>query len=167
MAPRRAVLATALSFLLLAPGASAATARVDVANEVVGQTPRYIGYNYGHYMPGSNTSAWVERSGVNLFRVWASPSYYEPTDDLAPYGDGVTDLLTFNSRKAALRANPESATYINWAYFNDRFENFVQTGVNQARLNYMLGELKRMNITPLAVISRKGWSGTGTLRWRG
>jgi hypothetical protein len=56
MAPRRAVLATALSFLLLATGASAATARVDVANEVVGQTPRYIGYNYGHYMPGSTTT---------------------------------------------------------------------------------------------------------------
>ncbi|HYH94907.1 DUF7594 domain-containing protein [Hyalangium sp.] len=162
MTPLRPFVATALSCLLLASGAGAATARVDATLEVVGQTPRYIGYNYGHFMPGSNTAAWVERSGVNLFRIWASPSYYEPTDDLAPYGDGVTDLLTFNSRKAALRANPESSTYIHWAAFNDRFANFEQTGVNHAKLNYMLGELRRLNLTVLAVISRKGWSGAGT-----
>jgi hypothetical protein len=162
MNPRGTLLGIALSSLLLAPTVEAATARVDVTTEVVGQTPRYVGFNYGHYLPGGNTSAWVARSGVNLFRVWASPSYYEPTDDLAPWGDGVTDLNSFNSRKSSLRANPESTTYINWPVFNDRFENFVQTGVNKSKLNYMLGELRRMNVTVLAVISREGWSGAGT-----
>ena len=63
MNPRRVVLGTVLSSLLLASGVEAATARVDLTTEVVGQTPRYIGYNHGHYMRGSNTSAWVSRSG--------------------------------------------------------------------------------------------------------
>src|SRR6185503_18324251 len=35
------------------------TANVTVQNMAVGVTPRYIGYNMGHYMPGSNTSAWL------------------------------------------------------------------------------------------------------------
>src|SRR5262245_20133293 len=102
----------------------AATATVDVLNEVAGKTPKYIGYNYGHYMPGSNTSAWIERSKVNCFRVWAGPTYYEPNDDAAPWGDGVTNSTTFEARKAALRNDPLNPSYINWNEFNWRFETY-------------------------------------------
>src|SRR3954466_16043456 len=34
--------------------AATTTANVTVQNTAVGVTPRYIGYNMGHYMPGSN-----------------------------------------------------------------------------------------------------------------
>lgn len=137
----------------------AGTATVDVTNEIAGKTPTYIGFNYGHYMPGSNVSAWVERSKVNCFRVWASPSYYEPSDDLDPWGDGVSDATGFENRKAALRNDPLSLAYINWDKFNHYFENSTQSGgVNRAKLNYSLGELRRMGITPLLCISREGWT---------
>src|SRR3954466_4781635 len=74
--------------------ASAATATVTVSSQQVGKTLQYVGYNMGHYLPGSNTSAWVEYSGVNAFRVWAASSYYEPNaggsrDDNTVWGDGV------------------------------------------------------------------------------
>ena len=82
-------------------------------------------------MPGSNTSAWVDYSDVNAFRVWLSPGDYEPTDDIAPFGDGVTDMASFNTRKALLRADPTNPAYINFSAFDNRFKNFVQDGRNQ------------------------------------
>jgi hypothetical protein len=145
----------------------AAGAEVTVSNEVAGTTPLHIGYNQGHYFPGSNTSAWVDYSGVNSFRVWAPMNEYEPVDDIAPYGDGVTDLTSFESRKTALRANPLSATYINWTYFTDRFANYIQAGRNKTNLNYALGELKQRNIATMVVLHPNLWTGSGNWqdRW--
>jgi hypothetical protein len=111
----------------------------------------------GHYMPGSNTSAWVEYSDVNAYRIWAASSYYEPSvggirDDNAVWGDGVSDLTGFNARKTALRADPLNQNYINWTGsgsrlgFNHYFENFTQTGSNAVRLNYALGQLRDRGI---------------------
>jgi hypothetical protein len=109
----------------------------------------------------------VDYSGVNAFRIWAAQSYYEPADDLSPWGDGVKDLASFNARKALLRASPESTTYINWPAFNTRFATFVQTGTNHVVLNYMLGELRARNIAVIATVQRSGsqpWTSWGD-RW--
>ncbi|MGI8908199.1 MAG: DUF7594 domain-containing protein [Candidatus Sumerlaeaceae bacterium] len=136
-----------------------ATASVTVENIVAGKTPKYIGYNFGHYMPGSSTSGWLERSGANCLRVWANPSYFEPEDDIAGKGDGVTDSTSFESRKTALRADPLNPAYIDWSYFNYRFANSTMAGgVNRCNINYALGELNRLNVTPLMVVHRTGWS---------
>ena len=154
-----------LKHLLLASVASAllpfhavaGTATVTIENVVAGKTPRYIGFSQGHYYPGGNTSAWIKRSQANCFRIWAAPAYYEPTDDAAPYGDGVTNQATFDARRLALRANPESLTYINWTYFNDKFQNTVQTGTNRCTLNYMASELQALNVETMVVLNRSGW----------
>lgn len=152
-----------LSTVFIRPtSVSAASADVTVYNEVAGKTPLHIGYNQGHYLPGSNTSAWVNYSGVNAYRIWASQSQYEPTDDLTPFGDGVTDITSFDSRKALLRSDPENNAYINWPVFQNLFENLATAGTNEAKLNYMLGELKSMNVDMLAMINPKKWAGTGT-----
>ena len=105
--------------------ATASTASIAVSENQIGVTPTYIGYNMGHYLPGSNTSAWVDYSNVNAFRVWLSFSDYEPTDDISPLGDGVTSLATFNARKSLLRANPTNPSYINFSKFDNRFKNYV------------------------------------------
>src|SRR3954454_24299411 len=101
----------------------------------------------GHYMPGSNTTAWTQYSGVNAFRFWASPGDYEPTYDRAPFGDGVSDLAGFdagkNALRADLRATPTSSTYINWWDFNPRFDA-TQSGRNKVTLNYTLSELQKL-----------------------
>src|SRR5687768_13694203 len=112
-ATRRAASAVACAIALASAVditfAATTTTNVTLTNSPVGVTPRYIGYNMGHYMPGSNTSAWLEYSGVNAYRFWAASSDYESTtgDDLAPYGDNVVTLDDFDNRKAALRATPE------------------------------------------------------------
>ena len=59
-------------------------ASFSIFDTPIGVTPRYIGYNMGHYMLGSNTTAWTQYSGVNAYRVWAGPNDYEPTDDTRP-----------------------------------------------------------------------------------
>ena len=159
------ILATGLAPACLT--AAVTTASVTVGADVVGTSPMYIGYNQGHFMPGSNTAAWVEHAGINCFRVWASPGYYEPTDDLAPWGDGVASLAGFEARKVALRADPENVAYINWPVWNNRFENFVQTGRNKCTLNHMLAALRSQGIHIQATIGRTGWTQPGTWadRW--
>src|SRR5262245_19319700 len=89
-----------VAFALLIIGARTADAvniLVATTETQVGVTPKYIGYSMGHYLPGSNTSGWVDYSDVNAFRVWLSPGDYEPTDDISPSGDGVTSLASFNA----------------------------------------------------------------------
>ncbi len=88
-------------------------------------TPAIIGYNHGYFTQGGNARAWWEYAGVNGVRIFISPAKTEPADDLAPWGDGVSSDATFESRKAALRADPLNATYINWTYFNSNFAEWT------------------------------------------
>ena len=141
------------------------TGAIDVSATQAGVTPLYLGYNMGHYLPGSNTSAWVDYSGVNAFRVWTSPGVYEPTDDIAPFGDFVFDLPSFNARKSALRANPENPSYIDFSKFDDHFKNDVQSGVNKVLADTILSDLQERNITPVVELSRStSWTMTS---WAG
>ena len=178
MFDRRRVLAAACAAVVLnsAPAALATSGTVAVSDAQVGKTLQYVGYNMGHYMPGSNTSAWVEHSNVNAFRVWAASSDYEVRhgdepnrDDMAPWGDGVSDLATFNTRKSALRSDPLNPTYIDWAEFNDYFQNKTQTGRNAVRLNHILGEMKARNIHVMQQTTRSAAAGpiAGDADWAG
>jgi hypothetical protein len=99
-------------------------------------TPAIIGYNHGHFNQGGNAGAWWKYAGVNGVRIFISPSQTEPSDDLAPRGDGVSSDATFESRKAALRADPLNAAYINWNYFNGNFDDW----------SYALGQYRALGI---------------------
>lgn len=107
-----------------------------------GVTPRFLGFNNGHFRSTSNTTAWVDYSGINAMRVWAAANDYENPDDRAPFGDGVASLADFDARKVALRAdlmvNPDSTAYINWPAYN---WSKTQTGRNNINLDYVLGQL--------------------------
>src|SRR6185437_2781838 len=107
---RRAVVgvASALTSLAVISAAPAANdvATVTMNSNVIGLTPQFLGYSEGHYMSGSNTSAWVGYSGVNSYRVWMNASDYEPPN--SNYGDGVTSVSQFDIDKAAVRASPEN-----------------------------------------------------------
>src|SRR5690349_9943045 len=61
--------AFAATALLKAVDASAVT--VAISNTRSGSTPEIVGYNSGHFMPGSNTADWWRYSGVNGARVWS------------------------------------------------------------------------------------------------
>ena len=163
-------------FVARAVGVAAAMACVPIAqalevtlgNNAVGVTPLYIGYNSGHYLNGSNTSAWVEYSGVNAFRIFAPSSVYEPSNPTGlRSGDGIATLSDFDARKASLRSDPEGTTYTDWATYRNKFENTVIPGNNNIRLNYALGELKSLKNTPILQISRGGQTPLATWgdRW--
>lgn len=146
--------------------------RVSVAVNVTpsaisaGKTPEIVGYNSGHFMPGSNTADWWRYSGVNGARVWPTPSVVEASDDLAPWGDGVTSQTSFEARRTALRANPNSTTYINWPYLENRYQNNPTSGSNIINLKYAFGQLHDLGIDPVVEINYTDggfpWDAAGT-----
>lgn len=140
-------------------------AEVVLSNQVVGDTPELIGYNSGHFMPGSNTAAWWEYSGVNAARVWSTPSVVEVGDDNGVWGDGVISETTFLFRRNNLRADPLNRTFINWAHFENNYQNGTTSG-NVLQLDHAFGTLRDMGISPLAVIHRTDnafpWDPAGT-----
>jgi autotransporter-associated beta strand protein len=165
----QAALAAATMGAVAAP-VFAATATVSVNSTAVGVTPRFMGYNMGHYMPGSNTTAWTQYTGINAFRFWAATGDYEPTDDRAPFGDGVGDLSSFDARKNALRADlradPSSSNYINWSYFATMFDK-TQSGRNKVQLNYDLSELQKIGADVVMQITRSNAAQFEIADWGG
>jgi len=132
-------------------GLQAAT--LTVQTNVLGLTPLIIGYNSGHFYPGSNTRDWWRYAGVNGARFFISPSSIEPADDLAPVGDGVTNQASFISRKSALRVNPLNTNYINWPYFTNHFDTTDLYPANHIEVDYALGELRKLGVRICAQIT--------------
>ena len=72
-------------------------------------------------MPGSNTSAWVDYSGVNAFRVWATSSDYEirhgseaNRDDFAPGAMASATSPASRRAKQGGDNDPLNQNYIDW-----------------------------------------------------
>jgi hypothetical protein len=128
---------------------------------LAGKTPEIVGYNSGHFLPGSNTADWWRFSGVNGARIFSTPTVVEASDDLAPWGDGVSSQATFVARRDALRANPLSTAYINWPYIEGRYQNNSMAGSNKMSLGYAFGQLHNLGIDSLAQI---GYS-NGSFAW--
>lgn len=140
--------------ILLAVSLSCPSARaqsIAVQSSVAGQTPRVIGLNSGNYLPGSNTTTWWNWSGVNGARIFTSAPRIEPSDDLAPHGDGVRSESQFLARRSALRADPLNPSYINWPYFEN---NYATNESDYINYDYAYGELSANGIKPLAMINR-------------
>ncbi|WP_197530582.1 CBM96 family carbohydrate-binding protein [Bythopirellula polymerisocia] len=158
--------AVSLGYLMVSLLITPATAvDVSISNQVVGKTPGLIGYNSGHFMPGSNTAAWWKYSGVNAARVWATPGDVENGDDNGIEGDGVFSSQSFLERRIALRADPLNPNFINWAHFENGYQSTL-SGNNKIQLDYAFSELRGMGVTPLVVIHRTDnadpWASSGT-----
>jgi hypothetical protein len=163
------LLALALcTIIALAPTTPARAVTVTASATIAGRTPEIVGYNSGHFMPNSNTADWWHFSGVNGARVWPTPTVVEPpsSEDLAPWGDGVSSPATFVTRRDNLRANPLSTTYINWPYFEGRYQNNPTSGSNIINLKYAFGQLHDMHIDPVVEINYTNgsfaWDPAGT-----
>ena len=144
------------AILAIAFTTSAAQAiNVTLSSTLAGKTPEIVGYNSGHFMPGSNTADWWRFSNVNGARVWPTPTVVEAKspDDIAPWGDNVTSQATFESRRTALRANPLNTSYINWPYFENRYANNPTTGANIINLKYAFGKLHDQSIDTVVAIN--------------
>lgn len=140
--------------VLAALATGSAAVELALSGQVAGKTPERIGYNSGHFMPGSNTAAWWKYTEANAARVWSTPSVVEGDDDNALFGDGVVSQQTFIDRRSALRADPLNTTYINWPYLEDRYQNNPTDGSNNIGLAYAFGELHDMGVEPVVEMHR-------------
>jgi hypothetical protein len=131
---------------------------LTVLNSQAGTTPLKLGYNLGHFMQDSNAADWFRYSGADAARVFISVADIEPSDDLAPAGDGVDSQASFLNRRALLRGNAASGsatlsdTYVKWSVFSANYAD-LSTGNNRMRLDHALGTLRGLGVEALANIS--------------
>lgn len=85
---------------------------VTVNKDVIGNTMKYVAYNQGYYMPGSNISGWLEYSNVNSLRIWTSMNDYVP-EEAVNYQKNLNTLEEFEAYKHELRSSPEKITSSN------------------------------------------------------
>gem|GEM_PF-3038036 len=132
---------------------AAASVTLTLTGADLGPVPR-LGYNLGHWVEGSNAADWWRYSGLANARVFVSPSDIEPSDDLAPAGDGVTSQASFASRRTALRgaavaAGTTDETYIRWSAFIQRYR--TATGdTNELTVDHAFGALRDQGVEILA-----------------
>lgn len=149
----RAGLLAAMLAVLLFSLELAFSAELTAKTNVIGPSPEILGLNSGHFYPGSNTRDWWRYSGVSGARFFISPSNIEPSDDISPVGDGVTDSATFLARRASIRTNQFDPSYINWPVFENRYQNTTLSGNNRIRVDYALSALREMNVEICAQIT--------------
>ena len=160
-----------LALLLFASCADAAIKSFSGAIQLGGlsstslRTPEIVGANGGHFSPQTNSMDWWRYMGASSVRLFISAADIEKSDDIAPEGDGVTSIATFNARKAALRAAPNSNfvpnSYINWNTFAAGYASCCWGGAynNNFDLNYVLKTFTANNVTVLMQCTTKTTSG--------
>lgn len=140
--------------------------KLKIGKREVGKSMKYVGYNQGYYMPGSNASGWLEYAGVNSVRVWTTLNSYAPISAIQ-VDKTLTTISEFDRRKQELRLNPEQNRFINWerllSIYNDT-EKAVNT--NPMVLNYVLTELKRLKIDPVVQIGSIDFNETWSNKWQ-
>lgn len=138
---------------------------VVVRNTRTGGGLPLVGYNTGHYLPGSNTSAWLAYSRVNAVRFFALLSEWTPDSAVDP-GDGVESVADFDARKAELRRDPENTPFLRWDLLEELFENHVYSITNHYRLNYQVSELRRLGIAPIMQAAELRWNSPWSGLWQ-
>ena len=137
---------------------------VTVNKNVVGNTMKYVAYNQGYYMPGSNISGWLEYSNVNSLRVWTSMNDYVP-EEAVNYQKNLNTLEEFESYKHELRSNPEKNNFIKWKPILERCRK-QQFSTNSMVFEYALLELKRLNIDVVLQMNSTDFDNTWSNKWK-
>jgi len=140
-------------------------ATITVSNKIIGKTLKYVGYNQGYYMPGSNTSAWVEYSNVNSFRVWTSLNSFVPEKSVQ-VDPNLSSVVEFDKRKAELRQHPENNAYINWKSLLPLYDMPDSSSTNAMVFNYALSELKRLGVDVVLQISSTDFVDNWSNKWK-
>lgn len=137
---------------------------VTVNKDVIGNTMKYVAYNQGYYMPGSNISGWLEYSNVNSLRVWTSMNDYVP-EEAVNYQKNLNTLEEFEAYKHELRSNPEKNNFIKWKLILERCRK-QQFSTNSMVFEYALLELKRLNIDVVLQMNSTDFDHTWSNKWK-
>jgi hypothetical protein len=139
---------------------------IKIGDQVVGKTMKYIGYNQGYYVPGSNASGWIEYSGVNSLRVWTALNSYVPLKAVQ-VDESISSVEEFDKRKEALRSNPEKNGFIKWDTLLPLYgETEKETNTNPMVLSYVLSELKRLKVDAILQINNTDFNNTWSNKWQ-
>ncbi len=94
-----------------------------VQTNILGPTPQLIGYNTGHFYPGSNTRDWWRYAGVTGARVFWLSSAIEPVKVITNAAKlaGVSNQVSFFACRAAMHTNQFNTNYINWQVITNNF----------------------------------------------
>ena len=138
--------------------------RVTVDKNVIGQSMKYVAYNQGYYLPGSNISGWLEYSNVNSLRVWTSLDDYIP-QSVVSNDNNLSTLEAFEACKHELRSNPEQNRFIQWEPIIQQCEKICYS-TNSMVFAYTLKELKRLNIDAVLQINSTDFDGTWSNKWK-
>lgn len=117
-----------------------------VRPESTGRTMRYVGYNQGYFMPGSNVSAWLEYSNVNAVRLWMPLDFLVP-ETAVDAASRPENLEAFEILKEQLRSDPRRSK-IDWKTIAHRADS-VYVSTNTMVYNHALDELRRLGIESL------------------
>jgi hypothetical protein len=139
---------------------------ITIGDKVVGKTMKYVGYNQGYYVPGSNASGWIEYSGVNSLRVWTTLNSYVPLSAVQ-VDKSISNVDEFDKRKEDLRTDPEKNKYIKWDQLLPLYNDTEKaTNTNPMILSYVLTELKRLKVDPILQISGTDFKDTWSNKWQ-
>lgn len=119
---------------------------VTATSTVLGPTPTIVGYDSGHFYPGSDTGDWWRYAGVTGARIFVSPTEIEPSSEFPAIASTVTNAASFLNLKAAVRANPWNTNYLNWSYVTNQFANYVLTGSDYIQVDYALSTLQQLGV---------------------
>jgi hypothetical protein len=140
--------------------------KLVIKDSLTGKSMKYVGYNQGYYLPGSNVSGWLEYSGVNSLRIWTSLNTYVPLNSVQVDRE-VSSPEEFDRRKAELRGRPEKNHYIKWDKLLPLFENpNIAGNTNPMVLSYVLAELKRLKIDPVMQINSTDFDDSWSNKWQ-
>lgn len=126
-----------------------------VQTNVLGPTPELMGYNLGHFYPGSNTRDWWRYAGVTGARIFISPTYIESASTIqgAAALVGVSNQASFFACRAALHTNQFNSNYIKWSVIGNNYTNTDLYPVNHIKVNSALTALRSLNVQICAQIT--------------
>lgn len=145
--------------LVAIPGGLLPAQTVTLSGSVIGATPSVLGYNSGHFLPGSNVASWWKYAGVNGSRIFSSPSYMTPGSSTyfrseSTLSLSATSQAQFIAQRDALRASGTATTYIRWDRILPLYTTGTTDGNNSIQLKTAEDAMKARGIKPLIVMTR-------------
>jgi hypothetical protein len=131
---------------------SVSGAVLTVQNQIAAPTPDVAAYNLGHFFPQSNALAWWRYSGVSGARIFLNISHFNVNGSQRDGEELITDVSSFNARRAALRNDPLNVDYVNWPLIEQRF-NTTLSGRNRIVPQYALNHIHQLGGTIKAQMS--------------
>ena len=146
------IIFAALIFLFAAK-ISAAT--VTLQTNIIGSTPAILGYNLGHFYPGSNTRDWWRYAGVNGARIFISPSQIESAGTIAAAAGlvGVSNQASFLACRAAMHTNQFNPNYIPWSSITNNYNSSDLYPVNHILVAPAITSLRSLGVQICAQIT--------------